>query len=195
MLGLLLFDSLSSKGSLLKIESKAENDYLVELLSKHLKETNSSIPGRNPQEVPWTWLGATRQSDQIGFDHDHRNNVTRIVDPLIPPGSAGEWFWLDGSQVSGFNNGLTNPSTDNYSVLNWETGAWEDVPLMADPLGNPLPIELKLPYVLEKELNDLAMDWRPIPADLKGVRKVLVVPARISSMETLETDNYSRRRF
>ena len=51
------FDSLSSKGSLLKIESKAENDYLVELLSKHLKETNSSIPGRNPQEVPWTWLG------------------------------------------------------------------------------------------------------------------------------------------
>ena len=94
--------------------------------------------------------------------------------------------------MSGFNNGLTNPSTDNYSVLNWETGAWEDVPLMADPLGNPLPIELKLPYVLEKELNDLAMDWRPIPADLKGVRKVLVVPARISSMETLETDNYSR---
>ena len=32
------------------------------------------------------------------------------------------------------------------------------------------------------------MDWRPLPTDLVGVRKVLVVPARVSSMET---DSYS----
>ena len=157
------------EGGLLRIETQAENDYLIELLGQHL----GTISNTNTE----VWMGATQLETNAVLTTIIKIKPYASLDPIKV--SGGNWFWLDGTQVS-YNQGLTvsvAPTDVNHSSFDWSDGSWGEKDK-----------DEELPYVIEKELLDLPMDWRPLPTDLMGVRKVLVVPARVSSMET---DSYN----
>jgi len=113
------------------------------------------------------WLGATDNEDQNGTRYDTVNNVT--VEDVDINASEGKWRWINGvdENISYENwgpNPLPNNSTKNYAALDWNTtgGTWVDINETA-----------RLPFIIEKNLELGSPN-----SDSRGVRKVLVIPAR-----------------
>ncbi len=215
-------NAISSGGTLLKIESKAENDFICELLNgqvkKGLQMENDPVGGSTLGDlgtVPWVWLGATDDENQSGIGFDRAESNWKDFNLSASPGT---WKWLDGETVSsgwsnwtGGNPPIDDDNLSNHAYLNYVTGEWNHThgPWLAGPrdllidvpplglvngIGDPglnLNGELeyfnlgsKLPYIIER--ISLADHERSQDISLKGIRKVLVIPAKFLD----QTDYY-----
>ena len=94
------------------------------------------------------------------------------------------------------NDPLNPESRNNHAYLNFVTGEWNHTwgPFPAGPRGNPFigdanqdferdRLESELPYIIEKSSRwDLGMTS---DVSLKGIRKVLVIPARFLDKQNI----------
>jgi hypothetical protein len=159
-------------GRLVTIESKKENDFILEKY-KDAAENGFDSTG-NP--VTLGWIGATDSEDQNGTNFNPETNASSFVEINA---TEGNWTWLDGKDISetitNFDpnfqtmwlNGI-EPSNANkdFGAMDWTTadGNWTD--------ANE---SYRLPFVIE---YDLGGEPAPNTVAAKGFRKVLVVPAR-----------------
>jgi hypothetical protein len=86
-------DAISKGGTLLKIESQEENDYICELLEANvLKGTDNE----NGAFVPWVWLGATDDEKQSGIIYNRAENTMKDINISA---TESNWKWLNGQPV------------------------------------------------------------------------------------------------
>ena len=125
---------------LARIGSKAENDFLLELMQKYLR------PGYMPDgsETWLSWLGGT-DGNATYFANDFKNQSKRTIHLQQTNGS---WAWLNGRPM-GYRNWSLNTSVfsdSNHSLaINFsnttDAGLWFEVDGSDEGL--------RLPYVLE----------------------------------------------
>ena len=142
-------------GRLLCIGSKAENDYINELL------TNANLG-----TVSHTWVGLTDNPLQTGSILNKETNTTQSI---TINASNGDWKWLSGDDVSnGYTNWLnsTEPNSSEYSYASIQisSGKWTE--------HNETAV---LPFIIEYD-NGIEPTQNVLPID--GFRKVLIIPAR-----------------
>ena len=194
-------NAIAANGMLLKIESKEENDYICSLLQGNIAPGFDFFHNKG---APWVWLGATDDENQSGLYLDRTLDGNNERKDMNISASEGTWKWLDGQLVSQTYGNWVNPvlplpepsndplnpeSRNNHAYLNFVTGEWNHTwgPFPAGPRGNPFigdanqdferdRLESELPYIIEKSSRwDLGMTS---DVSLKGIRKVLVIPAR-----------------
>ena len=161
--------AMAKNGYLLQIEDAAENELLQEwLLSKaNNNELTQGIDEDNVTLIPYVWLGATDNDDTNGTVFDEDANLT--TQTRIISANEGDWKWLNGaSWVDADANWEDSPHIDDpnkdFAALDWNdtNGTWADLNKTA-----------RLPFVIEYDTKLPTID-----SDLKGIRKILVVPAR-----------------
>jgi len=160
--------AIAQNAHLLQLEDSAENKLITDWLKeKHDDQMLFTGFDENNNSVSCVWLGLTDSEDQNGSIYDEENNVTTLT--LEINASEGNWTWLKANTSSTFENwwgGFPSNATagHDFAALDWNTseGNWTDFNLSA-----------RLPFVIEKDF-----EFAKIESDLKGIRKVLVVPGR-----------------
>jgi hypothetical protein len=118
-------DAISKGGTLLKIESQEENDFICQLV-----QGNVFKGAADPTEatVPWIWLGATDDENQSGIIYDLAQKKLRDINISA---KESTWKWLDGQPVDegtfwNFPRPLPAPFDEraNHAFLNYVTGEW-----------------------------------------------------------------------
>ena len=171
-------DAISKGGTLLKIESQEENDFICELLEANV------LKGRDDENngafVPWVWLGATDDENQSGIIYDRAENTMKDINI-----SAEEmtWKWLDGQPVDetyfNFTGGFpVDPDVvdpfANHAFLNYTNGEWGSTwgPFPAGPRDAIHKIQhssgtiYEVTKIASPDLSVL-FDNPPFPPDLK----------------------------
>lgn len=157
--------AMSKNGSLLQIKDSTENLLILEWL-KEQNEEGILFPGRDESNnsVNYVWLGATDNDATMGTIYDEETNTT--TQQLEINADEGTWKWLNGEEFSYANWAwdTSNNETKDFAAIDWNdtNGTWVDINETA-----------RLPFVIEYDL-----EIAKIETDLKGIRKVLVVPAR-----------------
>ncbi|NBQ34799.1 MAG: C-type lectin domain-containing protein, partial [Gammaproteobacteria bacterium] len=160
-----LSSAMSKNGSLLQIKDSTENLLILEWL-KEQNEEGILFPGRDESNnsVNYVWLGATDNNATMGTIYDEETNTTS--QQLEINADEGNWKWLNGEEFSYANWAwdTSNNATKDFVAIDWNdtNGSWVDINETA-----------RLPFVIEYDL-----EIAKIETDLKGIRKVLVVPAR-----------------
>jgi len=120
-------DAISKGGTLLKIESLEENDYICELLEANVLKGTDNENG--DALVPWVWLGATDDENQSGIIYDRAENIMKDINISA---SESNWKWLNGQPVDegtfwNFPGGVPLAPFDesaNHAFLNYTNGEW-----------------------------------------------------------------------
>ncbi|MEK9772951.1 MAG: hypothetical protein VW576_05245, partial [Opitutae bacterium] len=161
--------AIEKNGSLLRIDNQQENELVMKHLLKAFEE-EKLIKGLDEfnQTKTYIWIGATDNEEQNGTRRDTENNVT--VEDVDINASEGNWRWINGIDedisYSNWKWGAPpeNNDTEDFAAMDWNTSGatWVDINETA-----------RLPFIIEKNFEISEQE-----TDLRGVRKVLVIPAR-----------------
>ena len=158
--------AMSKNGYLLQIKDAAENELLQEWLLSKANDNllTEGVDEDNVTLIPYVWLGATDNEDTNGTVYDEDANVT--TQTRVISATETNWKWLNG-EAWGYENwktGHTDNAAKDFAALDWNdtNGTWVDLNETA-----------RLPFIIEYDTQLPTID-----SDLKGIRKILVVPAR-----------------
>ncbi len=168
-----LSHAVENNATLAKIDSQEIQSLLLRYAKKELDQ--ASRWGRKTDHS-LVWIGGTGNADQNGSRYDSAQKKEAQFDINA---SSGNWKWMDGTLISdGFENWKTaRPGTEEGAVLDWNhsSGGWESKPLKEE-----------LPFVMERRKP--AAD--EITTDLRGIRKILVIPGRFIDQTEHYTSQY-----
>jgi len=165
--------AMEKNATLLSIDSAEENKLVTDMLLKAFAQ-NDLFLGLNEanESVSYLWLGATDNNETNGTRFDKDLNVS--VQDVNISATEGNWRWLnaESSNPPEYENwkwgvapsNAPSNATKDFAAIDWNAtgGTWLDINETA-----------RLPFIIEHDL-ELATQQ----TDLRGIRKVLVVPAR-----------------
>jgi hypothetical protein len=169
--------AMAKNGKLLQIDDADESELLTEYLKNKYEEGNLTLGLTGSGDpVTFLWLGATDNEDTNGTLFDVDQNLT--TQTLEINASEGDWKWLSGDPWNSSyapwmaDSTPSDNATKDFAAFDWNhsegAGSWTDMNENAT-----------LPFIIEYDTQMASQQ-----SDLKGIRKILVIPARFLDEST-----------